>query len=392
VAVPLKLGVKAIKVPYALIFSKKLTPAMKRVWMRLLIDERHPRPRPQTSKKLAKRTGLARSTVVVALECLAAEGWLVPTLDSRTGRRWWRTVCPEGDSRFVRIPVDLIRDVESVRPQEVLCYGFLQAMPTFNGISGEFKWAELHDFTRLHLRTLKRAVRRLAAAFWIHIEQQNRLAPIQYRLQHADFARRNEVRKRLEARLSRHGEEYVGEAIMHEELGLIVATDQCVERARPDFLVNPETRERLELDRFYPIDRVAFEFNGSQHYVATGRFSKEGVAAQKKRDAIKREYCKRNGIELVVIRAEDLAFTRMLRKVGDLLPRRPLRTFKRTIRYLNRLAAGYLEAALAGQSEEAKVGRGDPQRRGQARPHGLGRRGRRDEWVRSSIRTAAAAT
>ena len=51
------------------------------------------------------------------------------------------------------------------------------------------------------------------------------------------------------------------------------------------------------------------------------------------------------GIELVVVHAEDLTIKGMLRNVGDRLPRRALRGLRNTIRYLNRLGQGYLRAA-----------------------------------------------
>ena len=342
-----RLKVKWILIPIELLVSDDLTPAAKFLWIRLRLDEKHRRPRPQASRKLAKRTGLARSTIMLALKKAAATGWLVPSRHPHGKGIRWKTACPVEPAGFVRIPVDLIRDWERVRPQEVLCYGFLQLLPSFNGLTGYFKWAELRQLTGLHLRTLKRAVRALAANYWIGMQQKNRLSPIWYRLQHADEARMNEVQRRLDDRLNRPGGNHIGEAIMHEALALIVATDVCQEGARPEFLRNPATGERMELDRYYPNDRVAFEFNGRQHYAATERFSKDKVMAQRKRDAVKRQICKKYGIKLVVVRAEDLTFVQMLRKVGDLLPRGSLRIFGRTIQYLNKRAVGYQQAALA---------------------------------------------
>ena len=344
VAVPLRSNIPAILVPLALLLSKKLTPAAKFLWIRLRLEEHRRRRRSHATRKLAKRTGLARSTVILALRQASDEGWLVPEVGPG-GRKRWKTACPvQGGSGFVKIPVDLIRDSETMRPQEIVCYGILQAVPSFNGTTGMFKWAELRRLTGWHLKTVKRAVRALARELWIGLAQKNRLAPIRYRLQHADEARLDLVRRRLEERM------FIGEAIMQEVLSLIAATDQCQERARPDFLVNPATGEKMELDRYYPLNHVAFEFNGSQHYVASGRFSKEEVSAQRKRDALKRQICKREKIKLVIIHAEDLKVNRLLKKVGDSLPKRSLRILKQTIKYLNRCAEGYYrKVSLLGQ-------------------------------------------
>ncbi len=338
-----QLQIRTIDVPLALLLSRALTPAAKLLWIRLRFDATHRRQRSHVPERLAKRTCLARSTVYEALKRAAASGWLVPHRDRSSGKRRWRTLFPALDDRtIVKIPVDLIRASHAVRPQALLCYGLLQATSTFNGLAGEFKWAEFSKLTGLHLKTVKRAVRALAKARWIATAQKNRLAPIWFRLQHADQAYKEEMQKGLEE------SKYGGEGLMRALLSLNVDTRECVDGARPYFLENPSTKERMELDRFYPVNRVAFEFNGPQHYVATGRFSKQEVAAQRKRDALKRQICKEKEIALVVIQAEDLSLTTMRRKVGDKLPLRALRGFKQTIQYLNTCSQSYRKAARSG--------------------------------------------
>ena len=340
--------IRAISVPLALLLADHLTPAAKFLWIRLRFDAMHPRQRSHRPTQLAKRTCLARSTVYEALNQAVATGWLVPYSDRTTGRRRWKPACPVRDPRgWVRIPVDLIRAAHALRPQAILCYGFLQAMPTFNPTArtGTFKWAQLRELTGLHLRTLKRSVRALAEARWIALAQENRLAPIWFRLQHADQALKEEVERRMERA------EYRGEALMRAYLSLITATRECEDGARPEFLVNPASGERMELDRYYPLHRVAFEFNGRQHYEPAGPFTKVQVDAQKKRDRLKRWICEQKGIKLVVVHAEDLSLLRMLRKVGSLLPLRSLRGFKRTIRFLNDCGARYRAAAAAALCE-----------------------------------------
>lgn len=251
---------------------------------------------------------------------------------------------PEEEVPYARIPVDLIRAAHVLRPQAILCYGLLQATPKFNlwSRAGEFKWAEFCKLTGLHPKTIKKAVRALAETGWIAIVQSNRRARIQFRLQHADEAYKEEARQKLE-----HAG-YVGEALMRSFLSLITDTKECEDGARPEFLVNPASGAKMEFDRYYPVHRVAFEFNGKQHYVATGRFTKQQVAAQRKRDRLKQRICKERNVNLVVVHAEDLSLAGMLKKVGDLLPRRVLRGFKQTIRYLNRCGLRYQRAAKKG--------------------------------------------
>jgi len=338
-------AVRAIEVPLSLLLARDLTPAAKLLWIRLRFDALHPRRRSCHPRQLAKRTCLSRSTVYEVLRRASAAGWLVPQRDRTTGKARWRAACPVRDvSAVVRIPVDLIRAAHALRPQEILCYGFLQATPGFSASTrtGTFKWAELHEMTGLHLRTVKRAVRALAEARWIAMAQENRRARIWFRLQFADEAYREEVKRTLEQA------EYRGEALMRSFLSIITDTRECEDGARPEFLVNPASGERMELDRYYPVHKVAFEFNGRQHYAPTGRFSRRDVAAQRKRDRLKRRICEERGVKLIVVHAEDLSFSRMLELVGALLPRRALRGFRRTIKFLDQCGLRYRKAAAWG--------------------------------------------
>ncbi len=72
---------------------------------------------------------------------------------------------------------------------------------------------------------------------------------------------------------------------------------------KPDWLINPRTGERLELDGYCSELRLAFEYNGEQHYVYPNKFhtSKEKFLNYKVRDIIKRLLCDRHGVYLLAI-------------------------------------------------------------------------------------------
>lgn len=80
-------------------------------------------------------------------------------------------------------------------------------------------------------------------------------------------------------------------------------------KQRPSFLKNPKTGRNLELDGFNanivtPKGRgVAFEYNGSQHYVFRPQYhaSEEDFENQQNRDVLKRKLCKENGVILFSI-------------------------------------------------------------------------------------------
>lgn len=119
------------------------------------------------------------------------------------------------------------------------------------------------------------------------------------------------------------------------------------DNAAPGFLVNPLTDERMELDRFYP-PAVAFEFNGPQHYGATGRFSAEDAARQRGRDYMKLGICVEKGITLLIIHPEDLTLESMRQRIGPLLPMRDLAGQEPLMEFLKSISRRYRAAARRG--------------------------------------------
>ena len=72
---------------------------------------------------------------------------------------------------------------------------------------------------------------------------------------------------------------------------------------RPEWLVNPETKRRLELDCYNHDLKIAIEYNGVQHYKwpnQTGQ-SKEDFLKQVRRDQYKANVCRDKGVYLIVV-------------------------------------------------------------------------------------------
>jgi len=75
-------------------------------------------------------------------------------------------------------------------------------------------------------------------------------------------------------------------------------------KCRPKFLFNSVTGSNLELDMFNKELNIACEYNGRQHYEYVPYLhgnSKENFYAQKYRDNMKRDICKKRGIFLIEV-------------------------------------------------------------------------------------------
>lgn len=72
---------------------------------------------------------------------------------------------------------------------------------------------------------------------------------------------------------------------------------------RPSFLLHTKTGHNLELDGFNPRWKVAFEYNGAQHYFYNPFFHTDERAFEQMqaRDVLKRALCEKEGIRLITI-------------------------------------------------------------------------------------------
>lgn len=73
--------------------------------------------------------------------------------------------------------------------------------------------------------------------------------------------------------------------------------------SRPNIMNNEITKFNLELDCYNPELKIGCEYNGQQHYKYTPYFhkNKEAFMNQKYRDALKKHYCRNNGIFLIEV-------------------------------------------------------------------------------------------
>lgn len=75
-------------------------------------------------------------------------------------------------------------------------------------------------------------------------------------------------------------------------------------KIRPDWLINPITKEPMEIDLYNDDLKLGVEYNGEQHY-EYNKFmhqgSKDKFRAQQYRDYLKNEICKKRGVYLITV-------------------------------------------------------------------------------------------
>ncbi|MDP2857523.1 MAG: hypothetical protein Q8P50_06025 [Bacillota bacterium] len=147
-----------------------------------------------------------------------------------------------------------------------------------------------------------------------------------------------------------------GEFLMKSYLDLRVSSDEFVDNARPQFLVNPLSGQVMEYDRYY-LKGVAFEFNGPQHSGPTEAYpDEEHFKEQAARDLLKQALSIRAGVRLVIVTADDLrpgAFEKLL---PDALPQNGVDETGPYFRTLARICMRYRErAAQSSAMRQAKA-------------------------------------
>ncbi|MBE3584342.1 MAG: hypothetical protein IMX01_09560 [Limnochordaceae bacterium] len=179
-------------------------------------------------------------------------------------------------------------------------------------------------------------------------------------LRHPELEARTAELVQVKRRMGRA--RYAGQAIMGEGLSVVVASREFTDNARPGFLCNPFSAESLEYDRLYEVrgERVAFEFNGPQHYGTTDVFPDEAEADRTQaRDGIKQALSSKNGVHLITMTATELVFDKMLAKVEPLngiLPLRPLFRDDPVLQHVFDAAERYARRAERVEREQGESG------------------------------------
>ena len=88
----------------------------------------------------------------------------------------------------------------------------------------------------------------------------------------------------------------------NEILARIFDGFQTQRNISPDWLINPATRRKLKLDFLYPDIGIAVRFSGMQ---GKGRKSEWEELENSSRDEIRKELCRQNGVDLILLTPYD---------------------------------------------------------------------------------------
>lgn len=95
-----------------------------------------------------------------------------------------------------------------------------------------------------------------------------------------------------------------GESLMKQYLDLFFTLGKPKDNYRPEWLKNPKTGKFLEIDRYYPSLKLAFEFQGEQHFKNDKKLPHRVYC-----DTFKQQQCYEHSIWLIYITSEELNFS-----------------------------------------------------------------------------------
>lgn len=328
--------------PDALWKNKSISHTAKLLWCYLRIAQRtHDR---FGFRELREAIGVCQNTLAACLNQLKVTGWL-QVKDRRRYSISCLAVWRRGRQKII-MESDILFDPRVPEPAKWL-WGLIVRQTT------PFTYELLERETRYCRETLVKYLRMLSDLGWLKKNRGwvNRRAQFQaIAMNPAEGKRRAELaeKERGFALAAKRPGYSKGQEIATEMTLFLVPDGNLIRNAEMVGLVNPETGGQMHLDLYLARYQVAVEFNGPQHERLTELYSDpNALEAQRRRDELKREWCRKRGIKLIAIGAEDLDFSRL---IALLSPHMPLNTSKRgrwhVFRFLERIARNYrLKAA-----------------------------------------------
>lgn len=335
------MAARFVSIELAPLLRPELTPCTKLVAIGLQIDQHLDEKLLRSPSRLRRRLGPSRTTIRKALDILATA---------------YSELVPPGLSQLfhlkVAVPEELITD-KSIPATARVLYCILCGLRQLGMYKTLSSFAGIAEVVGVQARTVRQAVLHLVQAGWLAISQKHKHAPIRFSFPDPVKARQQAERRRAEQVLAKN--QVIGETLARVWCDTLVDSNSYHDDCYPEFLINPDTNQLLQADRYYPDHKVIIEFQGPQHDGATERFSEAEAEAQMKRDNIKREICRRLKIPLIELRPEDLRLKRLRKLLGKVLPLKARSKDEPVIRFLEEESRKYQVAIRSIRRRSGQV-------------------------------------
>ena len=148
-----------------------------------------------------------------------------------------------------------------------------------------------------------------AISYCSDVGEKNQKVNFKCREQGCEFTRPlSDVKKNIEKAEGRAFCTVCSNRYFHEEKVRFIL-EQYLEtkfsKARPSWLKDERFARSLELDGLSDNEKIAFEYQGEQHYRAFGHISESDVEKIKEKDKFKVKVCREKSVKLIVIEAEE---------------------------------------------------------------------------------------
>ncbi len=90
-------------------------------------------------------------------------------------------------------------------------------------------------------------------------------------------------------------------------------------KSKPDWLVNPQTGRKLELDGYNEELKLAFEFDGTQHYQKSTGYMGTKYDQIQYRDKIKNQLCYNNDVFIIRVKYSEYKNKNIEKYIADKL-------------------------------------------------------------------------
>jgi len=322
---------REVHVPDELWQDRTLPEGAKHFWCMLrLMRESRPASRILTTTfgELRAETGVSRNSISKYLTVLQSTGWLRVTRPGRS-RLEIAIGWPQG-ARLLRLPEDILKDRKLPHAARWI-WGVIRRH------GQQFDYGRMKELTGYTHNTLTHHLKLLRQRGWLEGEHS-----FVARCKHFLLVAANPVETRRQQELAKflkaaqyveRTDRYSWGQFLTEQIVLLRTGGHVVRNGAGSWLANDEMGAWLECDVLLPKYKAVIEFQGPQHDGPTDRFSDpEEVAAQQKRDQLKRQRCRQTGFRFGEIRAQDLGFPaveQVLREAG--VPLRPVPKEKRYV-------------------------------------------------------------